>query len=107
MWHEVFAAAQEAQQTDPAGGGGIGWSQVLLAVIGPAGLIGSIVALFKLKPDANSQAVTQAQGAAAEWQKIADDRKSDNVELERRLEVCQIELQKLRQQLYDARHPLD
>jgi hypothetical protein len=57
--------------------GGAGVAQVALNIVGPAGLIAAFVSLLKLKPDANSQAVVQAQGAAAEWKKLYDSAKVD------------------------------
>lgn len=83
-------AAQEAKET----ASGIPWPQIILAIVGPAGLIGSVVALFKLKPDANTAAVSQAQGAAAEWKSIADDRKSEIAEKEKRIDELEGKLVK-------------
>lgn len=81
MWIDVLAQANSAS----GGDGGTGWAQILLSVVGPAGLIGALVALLKLKPEANSAAVTQAQGASAEWKLIADDRKAEINELEAKI----------------------
>lgn len=44
-------------------GSGITTVQVVLAALGSGGLIGAVVALLKLRPDANTAAVTQSQGA--------------------------------------------
>jgi hypothetical protein len=76
VWFQtiLLAIGQVSSSASDQGGQDVGWVQILLTIVGPAGLIGSFVALFKLKPDANSQSVVQAQGAAAEWQKIAAER---------------------------------
>lgn len=37
--------------------------QVLLLVFGGGGVVSAIIAIYKLRPDVNSQAVVQAQGA--------------------------------------------
>lgn len=100
MWTILAQAAAEAKE---AGGSGVPWPQIILAIVGPAGLIGSIVALFKLKPDANTQAVTQAQGAATEWKSIADDRKAEIAALESKLLAKDAELEKCRSELERCR----
>lgn len=46
---------------DSSGGGDL--FQVLLGVLGGGGILSAVAAFFKLKPDANSAAVTQSQGA--------------------------------------------
>lgn len=60
-------------------------SQILLYVGGFAGIASAIVAILKLKPDANSQSVTQAQGAATEWTRLYDrsERELSQAERER------------------------
>lgn len=47
--------------------------QVLIGLVGSGGLGGAVYAFLKWKPDATSAAVTDAQGAAAEWKKIAEE----------------------------------
>ena len=76
------------QPTSPSSGGSpstptnSSLSQILLYFGGFAGLLGAVTAILKLKPDANSQSVTQARDAATEWTKIASERKSELREAE-------------------------
>lgn len=58
--------------------------QLVLGGFGLTGVTGAIVALFKIRPDANSAAVTQSQGAMETMQKLND-------ELEQSLERTQRE----------------
>lgn len=55
--------------------------QLVIAVIGGGGLIGSGVALFKLRPDVNSAAVTDAQGAMKSMRELNDELKERLSEL--------------------------
>jgi hypothetical protein len=66
--------------------------QVVLGGAGVTGVIGAIVALYKLRPDVNSAAVVQAQGAMEIMAHLNDELKS---ELERRdldAETCRAKI---------------
>ncbi len=43
--------------------GGFSVTQILLSTLAGGGLLGAVVALLKLRPDANTAAVTQSQSA--------------------------------------------
>ena len=43
--------------------GGFSVTQILLTTLAGGGLLGAVVALLKLRPDANTAAVTQSQSA--------------------------------------------
>lgn len=102
MWPHLLAAATEAGNQ----GSKSIVPTILLYIVGPAGLFAGLGTLLKLKPDANSQSVVQAQGAAAEWQKIAEDRKKEIEEwrareraFQGRIDVLEDEITSLRLQL--------
>lgn len=61
--------------------------QAVLAAFGASGILGALVALFKLKPEANSMAVTQLQGVAMEWarlyQQVAEEMKQEQARADR------------------------
>jgi hypothetical protein len=78
--------------------------QAVLALFGAGGALGAIVALLKLKPEANSMAVTQAQGAAAEWQKLYAEAAKENDELRVRAERAEEELRRMHIILDRRRH---
>jgi hypothetical protein len=69
--------------------------QAILAVFGAGGVLGAVVALLKLRPEANSMAVTQAQGAAAEWKKLYDEASEERDELRARAEKAEAELRRM------------
>lgn len=51
--------------------------QLVLGGFGISGILGAGVALFKLRPDVNSAAVTQSQGAMETMQTLNDELKQD------------------------------
>lgn len=50
---------------------------ILIALIGAGGLSGGIVALLKIRPEANTAAVTQAQGAMETMQDLNEAMKAE------------------------------
>lgn len=106
MWHNVVAAAQEAVQvtgSTPSSSGGTSSAssgnpqlvQILLTILGPAGILGSIIALLRFKSEDSSQVFTQHQGVTAEWKEIADSRKQEIAELEAEVAVLRGEIKTL------------
>jgi 3-polyprenyl-4-hydroxybenzoate decarboxylase len=65
--------------------------QVVLAVCGASGIVGAIVAMLKLKPDANSAAVTQAQGAMETMEKLNAQLEAERDEWRQRALDCEAE----------------
>lgn len=59
--------------------------QLVLGGFGLTGVAGAIVALFKIRPEANSAAVTQSVGAMETMQKLNDELEQA---LERKNEEC-------------------
>lgn len=51
--------------------------QILFGVLGAGGLTGAVVALYKLRPDVNSAAVTQSQGAMETMRVLNEQLESD------------------------------
>lgn len=70
--------------------------QIVLAVCGASGIVGAIVALLKLKPDANSAAVTQAQGAMETMEKLNAQLEAERDEWRQRAMACEAENRTLR-----------
>ena len=51
--------------------------QLLLGGFGVSGVVGAVVAIYKLRPDVNSQAVVQAQGAMESMPSLNEDLTKD------------------------------
>ena len=66
--------------------------QGVLALFGAGGVLGALVALFKLKPEANSMAVTQAQGAAQMWKDLYETCAAEKAREEAEHDRCVAEL---------------
>lgn len=75
--------------------------QLALGGFGVAGLVGAGVALFKLRPDVNSAAVVQAQGAMEAMRSVNEALSQENAHLRKRADDCDTELAALKRERGD------
>lgn len=67
---------------------------LVLAVLGGGGLIGAVVALLKLKPEAGQITVVAAQGALVVQTGVIEQLREENERLRARLDAIETELAK-------------
>jgi hypothetical protein len=71
--------------------------QLVLGAFGMSGVVGAVVALLKLRPEVNSAAVTQSQGAVTTMQMLMDEQRADRDSWRARALAAEAELDQLRQ----------
>lgn len=89
--------------------------QIILGGLGTTGVVGAVVALYKLRPDLNSAAVTQSQGAMETMRGLNEELTQDRdywrkraVDAEKQVRSCADDVRRLTAQverLQAARHP--
>lgn len=80
-----------------------GAAPIIITLLGSTGLIGAIVALLKLRPDVNSAAVSQAQGAMEVMQQLNQDMEKNRDYWRERYEQCNQRCVALEEELHQAR----
>jgi threonine dehydratase len=80
-----------------------GATPILIAMLGSGGLIAAIVALLKLRPDINSAAVIQAQGAMEVMQHLVEDIERNRNYWQKRADECASRCKDLEDELHQAR----
>lgn len=89
---------------DPSGGGDLSPFQLLLGLLGGGGIISAVAAFFKLKPDANSAAVTQSQGAMETMALLNRDLEDERNTWRERALKAEADLAVLEHQLAELEH---
>jgi hypothetical protein len=93
--------------------------QIIIGVVGTSGVIGAFVALAKLKPDVNSAAVTQSQGAIEtmailqrqledernQWRERALNAEQEADKCKRKAAELEVDIERLRDELNQRRRP--
>lgn len=80
-----------------------GATPIIIALLGSGGLIAAVVALLKLRPDINSAAVIQAQGAMEIMQQLNDDMEKNRDYWRDRYEDCNKHCKDLENEMHQAR----
>jgi len=80
-----------------------GATPIIIALLGSGGLIAAVVALLKLRPDINSAAVIQAQGAMEIMQQLNEDMEKNRNYWRDRYDECQKHCRDLEQEVHQAR----
>jgi DNA repair protein RadC len=69
---------------------------IAVAILGGGGLMGSVYALLKLRPEAGQMAVTTAQGVLVMQTQTIDRLEKENTQLRQRLELLEAMVDELR-----------
>lgn len=73
---------------------------VLVAALGGGGLVGAVVALFKLRPESGAIVVTAAQGALVVQSSVLNELHKENERLRNRVSTLERELAALRVEVH-------
>ena len=82
-------------------------TQILLSTLAGGGLLGAVVALLKLRPDANTAAVTQSVSAMEAMATLTKQLEVDRNEWRDRALKCELAARAAQEKLSDAQTVID
>lgn len=88
-----------------SGSSGFSVTQILLSTLAGGGLLGAIVALLKLRPDANTAAVTQSQSAMETMAMLVKQLEAERNDLRARAMAAEAQVDSLREQMESETRP--